>query len=43
MDDIVKEFLSESTENLDRLDQELVQLESEPSSIFPGRPPVPGL
>ncbi len=32
MDDIVKEFLSESTENLDRLDQELVQLESEPSS-----------
>ena len=32
MDDIVKEFLSESTENLDRLDQELVKLESEPSS-----------
>ena len=32
MDDIVKEFLSESNENLDRLDQELVKLEGEPSS-----------
>jgi len=32
MDDIVKEFLIESGENLDRLDQELVKLESEPSS-----------
>jgi len=32
MDDIVKDFLIESNENLDRLDQELVQLESEPSS-----------
>jgi len=32
MDEIVKEFLSESSENLDRLDQELVKLESEPSS-----------
>lgn len=32
MDDIVKDFLIESTENLDRLDQELVKLESSPSS-----------
>lgn len=32
MDDIVKDFLIESNENLDRLDQELVQLESEPQS-----------
>ena len=32
MDDIVKEFLVESHENLDRLDQELVQLESDPQS-----------
>lgn len=32
MDDIVKDFLTESNENLDRLDQELVQLESEPKS-----------
>jgi two-component system chemotaxis sensor kinase CheA len=32
MDELVKEFLSESTENLDRLDQELVKLEGEPSS-----------
>ena len=32
MDDIIKDFLIESTENLDRLDQELVQLESDPAS-----------
>ena len=32
MDEIVKEFLIESSENLDRLDQELVKLESDPSS-----------
>ena len=32
MDEIVKDFLTESNENLDRLDQELVKLESEPSS-----------
>lgn len=32
MDEIVKEFLIESRENLDRLDQELVRLESDPSS-----------
>ena len=32
MDDIVREFLIESNENLDRMDQELVKLESEPSS-----------
>src|SRR5579863_4147033 len=32
MDDIVKDFLIESRENLDRLDQELVKLESDPSS-----------
>jgi len=32
MDEIVKEFLIESSDNLDRLDQELVKLESEPTS-----------
>ena len=32
MDEIVKDFLIESSENLDRLDQELVKLESDPSS-----------
>ncbi len=32
MDDIVKDFLIESRENLDRLDQELVSLESDPKS-----------
>ncbi len=32
MDEIVNDFLIESNENLDRLDQELVKLESEPSS-----------
>src|ERR1039457_747221 len=32
MDEIVKYFLIESNENLDRLDQELVKLESDPSS-----------
>lgn len=32
MDDIVKDFLIESNENLDRLDQELVQLEADPRS-----------
>jgi two-component system chemotaxis sensor kinase CheA len=32
MDEIVKDFLIESNENLDRLDQELVKLESETSS-----------
>jgi two-component system chemotaxis sensor kinase CheA len=32
MDQIVKGFLIESNENLDRLDQELVKLESSPSS-----------
>ena len=32
MDDIVKEFLQESGENLDRLDQEFVRLESEPEN-----------
>lgn len=32
MDEIVKDFLIESSENLDRLDQELVRLESEPGS-----------
>ena len=40
-EDIVKEFLIESYENLDQLDQELVELENTPkepnllSSIFP--------
>src|SRR5438477_5354886 len=32
MDDLVRDLLVESGENLDRLDQELVQLESDPSS-----------
>ncbi|HEV2470123.1 MAG TPA: chemotaxis protein CheW [Candidatus Sulfotelmatobacter sp.] len=32
MDEIVKDFLIESGENLDRLDQELVKLESDPAS-----------
>src|SRR5579862_2436339 len=32
MDDIVRDFLIESRENLDRLDQELVKLESDPAS-----------
>lgn len=32
MDEIVKDFLIESGENLDRLDQELVQLETDPHS-----------
>ena len=32
MDEIVKDFLIESSENLDRLDQELVKLESDPTS-----------
>src|ERR1019366_1203898 len=32
MDDLIKEFLIESNENLDRLDSELVKLESDPSS-----------
>jgi two-component system chemotaxis sensor kinase CheA len=32
MDDIVKDFLIESGENLDRLDQELVRLETDPRS-----------
>lgn len=32
MDDIVKEFLVESTENLDRLDRDLVRLEEDPKN-----------
>lgn len=32
MDSIVQEFLQESTENLDRLDQEFVRLESDPNN-----------
>jgi hypothetical protein len=32
MDEIVKDFLIESNENLDRLDQQLLKLESDPSS-----------
>ena len=32
MDDLINEFLVESNENLDRLDQELVKLESDPKS-----------
>ena len=32
MDELVKDFLQESTENLDRLDQEFVHLESDPGN-----------
>lgn len=32
MDDIIQEFLVESTENLDKLDRELVALEKDPTS-----------
>jgi two-component system chemotaxis sensor kinase CheA len=32
MDELIKEFLVESNENLDRLDNELVKLETDPSS-----------
>ena len=32
MDDLIKEFLVESNDNLDRLDSELVKLETDPSS-----------
>jgi two-component system chemotaxis sensor kinase CheA len=32
MDDLIKEFLVESNENLDRLDSELVKLETDPSA-----------
>ncbi|MGB9419989.1 MAG: Hpt domain-containing protein, partial [Candidatus Acidiferrum sp.] len=32
MDELIKDFLQESTENLDRLDQEFVKLESEPEN-----------
>ena len=32
MDDLIKEFLVESNENLDRLDNELVKLETDPDS-----------
>jgi two-component system, chemotaxis family, sensor kinase CheA len=33
MDDLTKEFLQESNENLDRLDQDFVKLESDPSDL----------
>ncbi|HTQ95702.1 MAG TPA: Hpt domain-containing protein, partial [Candidatus Acidoferrum sp.] len=33
MDELIKDFLQESTENLDRLDQEFVKLESEPENL----------
>ena len=33
MDDLIKDFLQESRENLDRLDQEFVRLESDPSNL----------
>jgi len=32
MDDLIKEFLQESSENLDRLDQDFVKLEGDPSN-----------
>src|SRR5579863_2135924 len=35
MDEIVKDFLIESSDNLDRLDEQLVKLESEPQSKYP--------
>jgi len=33
MDDLIREFLLESYENLDRLDQEFVKLETEPTNL----------
>lgn len=33
MDELIKDFLQESTENLDRLDQEFVKLESDPENL----------
>jgi two-component system, chemotaxis family, sensor kinase CheA len=33
MDELIKEFLQESSENLDRLDQDFVQLESDPANL----------
>src|SRR5271166_373801 len=33
MDDLIREFLLESYENLDRLDQEFVKLETEPGNL----------
>jgi two-component system, chemotaxis family, sensor kinase CheA len=33
MDDLVREFLLESYENLDRLDQDFVKLETEPGNL----------
>jgi chemotaxis protein histidine kinase CheA len=33
MDDLTREFLQESTENLDRLDQDFVKWEREPSNL----------
>jgi two-component system chemotaxis sensor kinase CheA len=33
MDEIIKEFVQESTENLDRLDQDFVKLESDPGNL----------
>ena len=34
MDDVVKEFLVESYENLDRLDRDLVELEKAPDTVI---------
>ena len=34
MDDLVREFLVESNENLDRVDTELVKLEAEPELVL---------
>ncbi len=33
MDELIKEFVQESTENLDRLDQDFVKLESDPNNL----------
>ena len=41
MDDIIAEFLAESVENLDQLDQDLVTLEKDPSDREVFRPDLP--
>ena len=33
MDELIKEFVQESSENLDRLDQDFVKLESDPGNL----------
>jgi signal transduction histidine kinase len=43
MDEIIKEFLVESCENLDRLDRDLVVLEKDPRQDLPHHPHPQGL